>query len=498
MNRFLFIGLTLCLLFSVLSKTADAADSILVGTVRADKANVYGSPTGSSEVLKTLVKGEAYPVFNREKEGSKAHTHTVTTGDTLWLIADQYGVSLSDLTQVNKILGTRLYIGQNLIIPHEVVSFTIKKEDSLWEVARKYNVAINQLIEINSFDAIAGKAGTEIRIPDDFYKIQLLGGQKGWIKKSEIRVDQLSRFNLGWNYNGTREDYKEQLKIPELDVVSPKWYMLTRSESLVNVSEDIEYAGDAAKAGKQIWPLFGNRFDPELTNVILSNSEKRKKVIHTVKNSLVRTKSHGINVDFENIDPKNKEDYVLFIQELKNSLKPFGITVSVDVSRENNDPFWSGSLDRRGLGEAADYIIMMGYDEHWASSPKAGSVASIPWTREGIKLLMKEVPSHKIILGVPFYTREWITNPSGKVTSIDRTMIETENLIREKSLKKTWDPHTLQNYTAFTENGEKHEIWIEDEASMKARYNLVKEFHLRGTAAWYTGGGPKDIWNTLK
>lgn len=210
------------------------------------------------------------------------------------------------------------------------------------------------------------------------------------------------------------------------------------------------------------------------------------------------TKSQGINVDFENIDPKNKQDYVVFIQELKQSLNSYDIAVSVDVSRENADPFWSGSLDRAALGKAADYIIMMGYDEHWATSQKAGSVASIPWTREGIELLMKEVPAHKIILGVPFYTREWITNSSGQVRSIDRTILETEKLIKEKGLRNKWDPQTLQNYVEFYENAEKHQIWIEDKKSMQYRYDLVKEFHLRGTAAWYVGGGPEDIWQILK
>ena len=103
-------------------------------------------------------------------------------------------------------------------------------------------------------------------------------------------------------------------------------------------------------------------------------------------------------MDFENIDPKNKQDFVLFITELKIALQPHEIKVSVDVTRENIDPFWSGSLDRKKLGEVADYIVMMGYDEHWGGSPKAGSVASIPWTKEGVELLMNDVPSHKIIL----------------------------------------------------------------------------------------------------
>ncbi len=115
----------------------------------------------------------------------------------------------------------------------------------------------------------------------------------------------------------------------------------------------------------------------------------------------------------------------------------------MDVTRENEDPFWSKSLDRKALGKIADYIIIMGYDEHWGGSPVAGSVSSLPWIKEGTKLLMKEVPAHKIILAVPFYTREWVTDLStNKVKSHDRTMAEVNKIISSHKLKKVWDKKT--------------------------------------------------------
>jgi spore germination protein len=493
-NKFV-LGLILCFMLSTISKSAYAANTITVGSVSDERANIYQSPKLNADVITNLVKAEEYPLLE-QKETSEASVHTVKMGDTLYLLSKQYGKTVSELQEANKILGTRLYIGQLIIIPQEMVSYRIEPRDALWEIARHYKVSTNILIKHNRLDAIVLESGNELKIPSGFYKIQLLGGRTGWISKSDVDVKEVNRFNLGWKYNGTIGSYQKQLNISGLDVVSPRWFTLSKTE-LVSMEEDKEYAGAAARAGKQVWPLFGNKFDPELTNTMLSDPDKRKKIIEMLKESLLRTQSQGINVDFENIDPKNKKDYVIFVQELKYALEPFNIVVSVDVSRENADPFWSGSLDRTGLGEAADYIVMMGYDEHWASSPRAGSVASIPWTREGVELLMKEVPSHKIILGVPFYTREWITNGRGQVRSIDRTMIETEKLINEKGLSKDWDPHTSQNYVEFIENGEKHQIWIEDETSMKLRYELVEKYQLRGTAAWYVGGGPDDIWNTL-
>jgi spore germination protein len=494
---FIIIFIMLALLLFFLTKPAQGNDDLQVVTVKSKAAKIYASPKQSSGVLTTLSKGEKYPLLQTSKIAAPEY-HFVLPGETLWKIADHYGVTVNEIQKRNGHLGSRLFIGQKLAVPQQTTEHTVAGYDTLWKMARQYHISMNEIIKLNKLDAIVLETGKRIKIPDYYYKIQLLGGEKGWIKYSQVSTDRHPRFNLGWNYNGTREDYQKQLKLSELDVVSPRWYTLSNTDALVSISVDQHYATAAKKAGKQVWPLFGNKFDPVLTDKILSKQPNRQKVINLLKNSLVSNRIDGINVDFENIDPKNKQDYVVFIQELKSALQPYGIVVSVDVSRENADPFWSGSLDRGGLGEAADYVIMMGYDEHWATSPKAGSVASIPWTREGVELLMKEVPSHKIILGVPFYTREWITEPSGKVRSIDRTLIETERLIQEKGLKKTWDSTTLQNYVSFTENGEVHQIWIEDEKSMELRYGLVKEFHLRGTAAWYVGGGPADIWNLLK
>ncbi len=113
--------------------------------------------------------------------------------------------------------------------------------------------------------------------------------------------------------------------------------------------------------------------------------------------------------------------------DLKKSLSPSGKLVSVDVTRENPDPNWSGSYDRAGLGKAADYVIMMGYDEYYEGRGEAGSVSSLPWVEEGLRLLLKDVPAHKVLLGVPFYTREWtVPAGDGKAMSKDVFMKDTD------------------------------------------------------------------------
>jgi len=491
-----FIIFTLFLSFRPLQSTA-AGNSLSVGTVQIDNVPVLSSPRQGSTVITTLKKGDEFPILSTvSRDSSDFIMHTVLSGNTLWKISNQYGISLSELQNANKLTTTEIRIGQQLIIPQKYNVYTVLKGDTIWKISDKYGVSMSDITTSNNLRSSNLDVGQKLIIPDYYVQVQLLGGKKGWVKKSLLQQKSQERIIMGWKYNSSSQNYAQQLNHSNLNVVSPRWYTLTNSGNFVSIAADTKYLQDAHSKGEKVWPLFGNKFDPVLTDTVLNNAAKRQKLVSALKDSLIQTKSDGINVDFENIDPKNKQDFVFFITELKKALQPHDIKVSVDVTRENIDPFWSGSLDRKELGKIADYIIMMGYDEHWDGSPIAGSVASIPWVKEGVELLMNDVPSHKIVLAVPFYTREWVTSlTTKKVKSIDRTMGEVEQIISSKGLKKFWDPTTQQNYVEYTVNGEKHQIWVEDKQSIKIRTDLANQYNLGGVAAWYIGSETPDIWD---
>lgn len=331
-----------------------------------------------------------------------------------------------------------------------------------------------------------------------FYLIKIRGGQNVWISKTTVKTVTYPRILLGWNSFGTTDEYIRESSVAKgVTVVSPRWLFLNKT-TLLEGNADKRYVDWAHSAGKKVWVLLGNRFDPELTKSLIANPQKRKALVALVTQKLISVKADGINVDFENIDMENKQDFVFFVQELVYSLHPYKMTVSVDLTRENPDPFWSGSFDRKALGKAADYVIMMGYEEHWATSPTAGSVASLPWVKEGLRLLIQDVPSHKILLGVPLFNREWVTElKTGKLTAYERTMAQVNQLIASKKLKKRWDPILAQNYVEYTEYGYKHQIWLEDNSAMVYRKQLATSNLLGGIAAWYLGEEDKEVWPVL-
>jgi spore germination protein YaaH len=321
---------------------------------------------------------------------------------------------------------------------------------------------------------------------------------------SKLKMDSnvklsTNRIVMGWNADGTTETYIKQNSIsPNLTVVSPLWFKLDAKQSVISTVEP-RYVSWAHNLGKQVWPIFTNKFDSKLTNSILSDKTKSKKLVNLIRDILVKNDIDGINVDFENIDMKNREDYVSFISQLKDNLHPQGILVSVDVTRENPDPFWSGSYDRSGLGNVADFIIMMGYDEDMGGGGKIGSVSSLPWVEEGLQLLLKDVPARKVILGIPFYTRDWVTNlDTGNIYKTELAAADVEKIIAEKGSAKQLDPQTRQHYVEFIENGEKHQIWVEDQYSLNQRLNLVNSYKLKGAAAWVIGQEPPEMGQAFK
>ena len=186
----------------------------------------------------------------------------------------------------------------------------------------------------------------------------------------------------------------------------------------------------------------------------------------------------GINVDFEQITEEMSDHYIQFIRELSVECRKNQIVLSVD----NYVPGFTSHYNREEQGIVADYVIIMGYDEHFAGSEEAGSVASIDFVREGITETLKEVPKEKVINGLPFFTRLWIESSSG-LTSQAIGMQEAETAVANAGVTASWDEETQQNYAEWTADGNTYKIWLEDEQSLESKLKVMQEYDLAGADA---------------
>lgn len=311
--------------------------------------------------------------------------------------------------------------------------------------------------------------------------------------------------NLVWEAVYNRQpDVSSIGKMPGVNVVSPTWFHITDGNGSVKSKGDQAYVNWAKRSGMEVWGLMDNSFDPDITKEALSTYAKRTHIIEQMLDYAKTFRLDGINIDFENVYTKDGANVTQFVREMKAMARIHGLMLSVDVTPKSNSEMWSAFLDRRGLGAFADYIVVMAYDEHWAASPKAGSVASLPWTESSMRRILEEdeVPSDKLIMAVPLYTRIWTekANEQGeiKVSSKAVGMNSVQELIKEKKLKPVLDQASGQNYVEYKEDGAVKKIWIEDAVSLQARVDLISSLKLGGVAAWNRSFANASAWETLK
>ena len=225
----------------------------------------------------------------------------------------------------------------------------------------------------------------------------------------------------------------------------------------------------------------------------------------------LKTGLDGINVDFENISKECGEHYIQFLRELSLKCRQNGSVLSVD----NPVPSpYSTQYHLEEQGKIVDYVIIMGYDEHYKGSYESGSVASPAYVEAGIKDALEVVPKDKLINAVPFYTRLWKEVPKTaeeleaqqgteagdygmNVTSIVYGMKGAEQVVANSGAEITVDEATGQNYAQWDADGGTYKIWFEDESALETKLKLMKQYELAGTAAWRIGFEKSSVWELI-
>ncbi|MFX3632690.1 MAG: glycosyl hydrolase family 18 protein [Candidatus Pristimantibacillus sp.] len=348
-------------------------------------------------------------------------------------------------------------------------------------------------------------------------------GQAGYIAKKDASLSSIekvpeparepafiawkvagSKINMIWEAVYNRNPEPSSIKpMQGVNVVSPTWFELQDGKGTIKGKADPAYIRWAHNQGMQVWALFSNGFEPEQTTKALATVETRFSMIRQLLAFAELYDLQGINIDFENVKTSDKENLVQFVREMTPLLHEEGLVVSIDVTPKSNSEMWSLFLDRASLGRIVDYMMVMAYDEHWASSPKAGSVASLSWTEKSLARIIEEdkVPASKLVLSMPLYTRIWTEKADAdgkvKVSSKAVGMDRVKEIIADKKLKKVFDEQAGQNYVEYKEDGALNRIWIEDEVSIKARVELMKKYDLGGVASWQRAFQTETIWKTI-
>lgn len=301
-----------------------------------------------------------------------------------------------------------------------------------------------------------------------------------------------------------------------LTTISPTWFTVADVQGNINSLASASYVEQAHQNGLEVWALVrdfdGGIGSQEESYELLSYTSRRANLINQLIDEATSAGVDGINVDFEKISKECGEHYIQFIRELSLECGKHNLVLSVDnyVPRGFNQQY-----HRKEQGVVADYVIIMGYDEHYAGSYESGSVASYGFVEEGIKKTLEEVAADKVINAVPFYTRLWKETQKNeqelaaeqgteaaqypvKVESKIYSMQDAAARVSQAGANISWDDNTKQNYAQWDEEGSTYKIWLEDAKSVEEKLKLMKEYELAGTAAWKLGLETADVWDVIE
>ena len=322
--------------------------------------------------------------------------------------------------------------------------------------------------------------------------------------RNELTIEKQidGNISLVWDYFSQYASAPQRTgKIKGVNVVSPTFFSLQKLGK-GNIVANVGQAGEnyiqwAHNNGYKVWALLSNDGMKETTSEILNDYKLREKLINNIITIVMAYDLDGINLDFENMYEKDKNMYSRLVIELAPRLKELGKVLSVDVTAPDGSPEWSLCYDRNVIGEIADYIVFMGYDQNGISSPTEGTTAGCDWVEANIKKFLgqEEVAANKIILGTPFYTRVWIEE-NGKLNSKVMDMKDIYSSLPEGT-KVEWDDSLKQNYAEYKKEGKTYKIWIEDNESIKCKLDLVNNYSLAGAAYWEKDRETDDIWDIV-
>ena len=346
-------------------------------------------------------------------------------------------------------------------------------------------------------------------------KIRTENGEVGYVKANKlanhttVREEWTTEQQITGKVNMFWEYFSEYVQAPDrtgqtiegVNVVSPSFFYLdddgTLQENVGNAG--IAYINWAHSNGYKVWPMVSNsNISIDETSALLNSYEKRQALIESIVEKCVEYGLDGINIDFEHIYEKDKDKYSRFIIELEPRMKELGAVLSVDVTAPDGDANWSLCYDRNVLGDVADYLVFMAYDQHGTSSTSPGTTAGYNWVETSLKKIIEYdvVDSEKIILGMPFYTRQWTTNQSGEIT--DRRVVPMRNITIPTNVERQWDDTLKQYYIEYTSGRNTIRMWIEDATSIAAKVSLVSQYNLGGTSAWRKDMESDGIWKVIR
>lgn len=457
--------------------------------------------------------------------------HVVQRGENLWQIAERYKVNVNRLIRLNELPDpNRLPIGLALIVPTPGQLHIVQSGETLWSISRRYGVSIQSLIHANQLsnpDLLY--PGIKLHIPPLIHEIQQgetlwqLAALYGTTVQAIVQENQIQHPDL--LYPGTRISIPRLKKIEVnaytyqsddegaqsireignlLTYLSPFAYLIKEDGSLDSIADT---AMIQASIAEKVIPMMSitnftsTAAGSNLAHVILSDREMRQRVLNHVLLIMEQKGYRGLNIDFENVLPADRENYNEFLQLAVDTLHSRGYFVSTAVAPKTSAT-QQGLLyeahDYAAHGRIVDFVVLMTYEWGYRLGPPQ-AISPINQMRRVVEYALSVMPPEKIFLGFQIYARDWrLPHVQGQ---------EAETFSPQEAVRRAVKYGATIQYDAVTqspffryydEQGHAHEVWFEDARSAQAKFDMVKQYNLRGVSYWALGYPFPQNWALLQ
>ena len=352
---------------------------------------------------------------------------------------------------------------------------------------------------------------------DHWTKVSTQKGSIGYVENKSISEQKKAEDHIadtGLEFPSITKDYKLNLGFHQvtsqeanqalqevisrtsgLNTVSPTWFSILDNGGTISSLASRDYVDQAHQMGLEVWGLIDNFNENVSVTEALKNSQTRGRIIAQLMDQASACGMDGINVDFEQLPKDSIPDFLQFLRELTIQAHQRNLVVSVDNPVPQN---YNRYYKRGAQGKIVDYVIIMGYDEHFSGGDKAGSVSSLLFVENGIKQTLSEVPKEKVVNAIPFYTRVWTEAfgqelPTSEVLGMDGT----DRYMQEHQMTKKWDEKIGQNIAISEDDSARYTIWVEDEQSIEEKMKVIQKYGLAGVAEWRLGMERNTVWDII-
>ncbi|KQL32822.1 glycoside hydrolase [Bacillus sp. FJAT-25509] len=397
--------------------------------------------------------------------------YEVKPGDTLKNISKQYKLNEKSFANLNGLdRNDNLVIGQSMIIPGS--TYYVRQGETLWDIAFRHSIDINYLKSKNNITSDVVIPGQKLIIPSS-PKITIWTGSYLIPKNKKTNTWMIDYYKKSltsifiFEFHPTSQGNIIKVKENQSNRIAWKNHIFPYA-TLTNISK--------------------NGFDPKLVHSLLSKTSMRKKLVNNIYTLLDKNDYKGIMIDFESLNPEDRNSLNLFIKALSEKLHRSKMEVLMAMPPKEADhiPQFYDAYDYYTLGKYVDKMFLMTYNWHWPNSP-SGPIAPLNEVRKTLNYAVSVVPKSKLLLGIPQYAYDWpITGEKRKGSAYS-----TQNAIKMYKKYESevyFDRETLSPAFRYTDkDGIIHDVWFEDPRSLLAKFHLVKEYALGGLGCWHLG-----------